>query len=109
MHLLSYQSQMNPCIEFLPHRCAFATGPKTREVAIVDRMTSVSFEQVYLKLSEELSAGSMVDLRISFSGKLNDNMYGFYRSSYKTKTGDRRSVSLEWMMLMILDDDEDSG
>lgn len=66
------------------------TGKKMREVAIVDRMTSVAFEQVYLKLSEELPAGSTVDLNISFSGKLNDNMYGFYRSSYKTKTGDRR-------------------
>lgn len=46
-------------------------------------------EKVTLTFDKDLLVGSSV-LNISFSGKLNDKMKGFYRSKYYTKEGEER-------------------
>lgn len=47
-------------------------------------------DQYLVELVDDLKAGQKYILRLSFSGKLSDKMAGFYKSSYKTKTGKTR-------------------
>ena len=45
-----------------------------------------------LQLSRALEAGSKYRLRYEFRASLSDSLAGFYRSSYKTATGETRCV-----------------
>lgn len=47
-------------------------------------------EQILLETSELLEANKNYTLKLTFRGKLADNMAGFYKSSYMTKEGEKR-------------------
>lgn len=49
-----------------------------------------SMDQVSLTFEKSLSPESIVLLDIDFQGILNDEMSGFYRSSYKDGNGDTK-------------------
>lgn len=46
---------------------------------------------------DSLKKGSKAQLRIKFNGILNDNLAGFYRSSYKTKSGEKKYMATTQM------------
>ncbi|KAE8133891.1 peptidase family M1-domain-containing protein [Aspergillus pseudotamarii] len=46
-----------------------------------------------VKFAETIPAGSSAQLKLTFTGILNDNMAGFYRSSYKTKDGETKYLA----------------
>ena len=59
------------------------------DLASKDITFSTEQETVTLTFGEELSPGEGV-LDLSFAGKLNDKMKGFYRSKYFTPSGEER-------------------
>lgn len=46
-----------------------------------------------IKFSNSISAGSPAQLKLKFTGSLNDNMAGFYRSSYKMPNGETKYLA----------------
>ncbi|GAM89204.1 hypothetical protein ANO11243_072410 [Dothideomycetidae sp. 11243] len=50
-----------------------------------------------VNLKESISAGSKAQLTYVFKGTLNDNMAGFYRSSYKTADGEEKYMATTQM------------
>ncbi|PIG90351.1 aminopeptidase [Aspergillus arachidicola] len=46
-----------------------------------------------VKFAETIPAGSSAQLKLTFTGILNDNMAGFYRSSYKTANGETKYLA----------------
>ncbi|KAL1998632.1 hypothetical protein VTN02DRAFT_5868 [Thermoascus thermophilus] len=46
-----------------------------------------------LKFADTIPAGSKAQLKHTFTGYLNDNMAGFYRSSYKGKNGETKYIA----------------
>ncbi len=54
------------------------------------QITKVSFQ-------EKLPAGSKATLSMTFTGKLNDNMAGFYRSSYEGGDGSKKYIATTQM------------
>lgn len=50
-----------------------------------------------IKFAQTLSAGSAVQLKLTFTGCLNDNMAGFYRSSYKMPNGETKYIASSQM------------
>ncbi|KAF9883397.1 Aminopeptidase 2 mitochondrial [Aspergillus nanangensis] len=46
-----------------------------------------------IKFPETLPAGSPAQLKLSFTGILNDNMAGFYRSSFKSPNGETKYIA----------------
>ncbi|KAA8648937.1 hypothetical protein EYZ11_002412 [Aspergillus tanneri] len=46
-----------------------------------------------VKFADTISAGSSAQLKLSFAGTLNDNMAGFYRSSYKMANGETKYIA----------------
>ncbi|GAB1217786.1 hypothetical protein ATERTT37_007027 [Aspergillus terreus] len=46
-----------------------------------------------IKFSETIPAGSSAQLKLTFTGILNDNMAGFYRSSYKLPNGETKYLA----------------
>ncbi|RAK82529.1 M1 family metallopeptidase [Aspergillus fijiensis CBS 313.89] len=50
-----------------------------------------------VKFSETIPAGSSAQLKLTFTGELNDNMAGFYRSSYKTSDGETKYIATTQM------------
>ncbi|RHZ48272.1 hypothetical protein CDV55_100424 [Aspergillus turcosus] len=46
-----------------------------------------------IKFDEAIPAGSSAQLKLTFTGILNDNMAGFYRSSYKTANGETKYIA----------------
>ncbi|KAF2663201.1 aminopeptidase [Microthyrium microscopicum] len=50
-----------------------------------------------IKLNDSLKAGTKVQLVHKFTGELNNNMAGFYRSSYKTKDGKTKHMATTQM------------
>ncbi|KAE8149266.1 peptidase family M1-domain-containing protein [Aspergillus avenaceus] len=46
-----------------------------------------------IKFTETIPAGSSAQLKLNFTGILNDNMAGFYRSSYKTPNGETKYLA----------------
>ncbi|KAJ5669164.1 hypothetical protein N7462_010234 [Penicillium macrosclerotiorum] len=59
--------------------------------AVVDSQPTISMNKdnqvATIKFNQAIAAGSDAQLTLTFTGILNDNMAGFYRSSYKTKDG----------------------
>ncbi|RIB18890.1 hypothetical protein C2G38_2308858, partial [Gigaspora rosea] len=49
-------------------------------------------QTVSLTFPEELSTGSKAALHLEFTRILNDQMYGFYQSSYEDKSGNTNSL-----------------
>lgn len=46
-----------------------------------------------IKFDETIPAGSSAQLKLTFTGILNDNMAGFYRSSYKLANGETKYIA----------------
>ncbi|KAI9037006.1 M1 family metallopeptidase [Aspergillus affinis] len=46
-----------------------------------------------IKFADTIPAGSSAQLKLDFTGILNDNMAGFYRSSYKSKDGQTKYLA----------------
>lgn len=46
-----------------------------------------------VKFAETISAGASAQLKLNFTGTLNDNMAGFYRSSYKDANGETKYIA----------------
>ncbi|KKK27016.1 aminopeptidase [Aspergillus rambellii] len=46
-----------------------------------------------IKFSDAVPAGTSAQLKLTFTGTLNDNMAGFYRSSYKTPSGETKYIA----------------
>ncbi|KAJ5610716.1 hypothetical protein N7510_007435 [Penicillium lagena] len=46
-----------------------------------------------IKFGTAIAAGSDAQLKLTFTGILNDNMAGFYRSSYKDKNGEKKYLA----------------
>jgi aminopeptidase 2 len=58
---------------------------------------NVDTQTTKISLKDKLSAGSKVSLTQEFTGKLNDNMAGFYRSSYKGEDGSDKFMATTQM------------
>ncbi|XP_043263410.1 putative aminopeptidase-2 [Colletes gigas] len=57
----------------------------------IDRSyTTEKYDFLTIVLSEQLPLGSKITIAIKYSGSLNEEMRGFYRSSYTTSNGDTR-------------------
>lgn len=50
-----------------------------------------------VKFKETIPAGSKAQIKQTFTGSLNDNMAGFYRSSYKGKNGEKKYIATTQM------------
>ncbi|RDW81295.1 M1 family metallopeptidase [Aspergillus mulundensis] len=50
-------------------------------------------QEATIKFPETVPAGSTAQLKLTFTGTLNDNMAGFYRSSYKTPQGETKYIA----------------
>ncbi|KAI8639305.1 aminopeptidase [Parasitella parasitica] len=59
----------------------------------IDTQYDETMDQVSLTFGKVLSPESIVVLELDFQGTLNDEMSGFYRSSYKDKNGDTKYLA----------------
>ncbi|PWY93461.1 lysine aminopeptidase apsA [Aspergillus sclerotioniger CBS 115572] len=50
-----------------------------------------------IKFADTIPAGSSAQLKLTFTGELNDNMAGFYRSSYKAADGQTKYIATTQM------------
>ncbi|KAL4928867.1 M1 family metallopeptidase [Aspergillus undulatus] len=50
-------------------------------------------QEATIKFADTIPAGSSAQLKLTFTGTLNDNMAGFYRSSYKTANGETKYIA----------------
>lgn len=69
-------------------------------VELEDMRMDKKHEQVILKTTDTLQLNKEYEVTISFHGKLNDKLEGFYKSSYKTKEGKIR-YELKFKNLLI--------
>lgn len=51
---------------------------------------SKKLEQYLVEMKDELKRGEKYTVKLEFNGKLSNTMTGFYKSSYKTKSGEMR-------------------
>lgn len=65
-------------------------GGKNVEIKVKDFSENKERNLVILKLNEDMKKDKEYKLEMDFSGKLADNMEGFYKSEYKTPTGEKR-------------------
>ena len=79
------------CKELTVHSSTVTRVSSSGEAIRVVRMLEyVRNEQIYLQLESNLIAGEKYQLLIEFNGTLTDSLAGFYRSSYDTKSGEKR-------------------
>ncbi|OJJ62910.1 hypothetical protein ASPSYDRAFT_86560 [Aspergillus sydowii CBS 593.65] len=50
-------------------------------------------QEATIKFSDVIRTGTSAQLKLTFTGTLNDNMAGFYRSSYKTSDGETKYIA----------------
>jgi hypothetical protein len=62
----------------------------SRKVPVSHWLEYVTNEQIYVKLDTRLEAGSKVILDVEYQGDLVKKLAGFYKSMYKTKSGEER-------------------
>ncbi|KAL1861140.1 Aminopeptidase 2 mitochondrial [Paecilomyces lecythidis] len=69
--------------------------------AVVTSSPEVTYNQdaqtTTVKFKETIPAGSKAQIKQTFTGQLNDNMAGFYRSSYKDKNGEKKYIATTQM------------
>lgn len=63
------------------------------EIGIVDISHSSTYHFLTIELEFTISVGSVLAIYIEYQGILNDQMTGFYRSSYINASGDTRLVT----------------
>jgi len=66
------------------------TDSKQNRLKILRRMEYKKNQQYLITMDEELKEKTSYALYMEFKGALSSNMEGFYKSSYKTKTGQLR-------------------
>jgi hypothetical protein len=54
---------------------------------------------VTLKFDSELAANTKGTLTLEFTGELNDQMAGFYRSGWTDEKGEKRWAGMRWIEL----------
>ncbi|KAJ0414679.1 peptidase family M1-domain-containing protein [Aspergillus carlsbadensis] len=54
-------------------------------------------QEATIKFADTIPAGSSAQLKLTFTGTLNDNMAGFYRSSYKSSNGETKYIATTQM------------
>ena len=59
-------------------------------VNVVEALECIKLELFHLKLASNILPNRTYQLRVEFSGILTDRLTGFYRSSYKTQSGEKR-------------------
>ncbi|XP_071788435.1 aminopeptidase N-like isoform X2 [Asterias amurensis] len=55
------------------------------------------FDFLVITLREELQVAQDYEISIAYSGELNENLYGFYRSSYTAANGEKRWIATTQM------------
>ena len=64
-----------------------------RQLPVVGTMTNKTLEMFLIKVQEDLAPQRNYEICIEFEYPLTDKLIGFYRSSYKTTSGEKRSVT----------------
>jgi len=59
-------------------------------VNVIEALECVKLELFHLKLGSNILPQKVYELRVQYSGMLTDSLTGFYRSSYETKSGEKR-------------------
>jgi len=67
--------------------------PSNAAIPVRGTTMNVKHEQAIIYLGGKLSAGKQYLLTIFFSGELRSALRGFYRSTYKTKSGEERHIA----------------
>lgn len=65
---------------------------KDRDIRVTETMQNRTLEMFLIEVSEELTPHQNYAIYIEFEYPLTDKLVGFYRSSYMTKSGEKRSV-----------------
>ncbi|XP_064645102.1 endoplasmic reticulum aminopeptidase 1-like isoform X1 [Lineus longissimus] len=68
-------------------------GTSPKDVQILKSVPCLEHEQYYMKLSRALEVGEIIHITLEFNANLSDSMAGFYKSSYKTKAGEKRYLA----------------
>ncbi|XP_014370444.2 aminopeptidase N [Papilio machaon] len=72
-------------VELTYHNIKLLKKENGKEIKILSRTEDVPRQFQILSLEEPLVVGKQYYLNISYTGILNDNLHGFYRSSYEEK------------------------
>jgi len=67
-----------------------ADGKTGSKVEVVEALECVKLELYHLQLASNIQPQKVYQLRIVYSGALTDSLTGFYRSSYETRSGEKR-------------------
>jgi len=67
-----------------------ADGQTGSEVEVVEALECVKLELFHLQLESSIEPQRLYQLRVVYSGQLTDSLTGFYRSSYETRSGEKR-------------------
>jgi len=59
-------------------------------VEVAEALECVRLELFHLQLTSKIVPRKMYQLKVDYSGKLTDSLTGFYRSSYETRSGEKR-------------------
>ena len=66
---------------------------------------NISYSKIYnfltIILEEDLFEGTILKIKIEYSGNLNNEMKGFYRSSYKDNEGKTRCVEILLVIILL--------
>ena len=65
-------------------------GQTGNRVGIVEALECVKLELFHLQLASNMEPQKQYKLKVEYSGKLTDSLTGFYRSSYETRSGEKR-------------------
>jgi len=68
-------------------------GHAGNSIEVVEALECVKLELFHLKLESNILPQKVYQLRVVYSGLLTDSLTGFYRSSYETRSGEKRLVS----------------
>lgn len=71
-----------------------------KEVKIVRKTEDVPRQFHILTTAEDLIAGQQYVLNITYTGILNDNLHGFYRSSYEEKKDKRYEIDFPYLTVL---------
>lgn len=66
---------------------------KDRQLPVVATMENKTLEMFLIEVGQELNPKQNYEIYIEFEYPLTDKLLGFFRSSYKTKSGEKRSVT----------------
>jgi len=65
-------------------------GHTSNRVEVVEALECIKLELFHLQLASNILPQKLYQLRVQYSGMLTDSLTGFYRSSYETKSGEKR-------------------